>query len=72
MSRRVIEIADSGRYLSVYRGFLKVSADGEELGRVPLDDIDVLMLSGHGNALSTNVINALLDRGAVIVVCGSN
>lgn len=72
MSGRVIEIADSGRYLSVYRGFLKVAAEGVELGRVPLADIDVLMLSGHGNALSTNVINALLDQGAVIVVCGSN
>ena len=31
----LVEVAENGRYLSVHRGFLKVSEKGEELGGVP-------------------------------------
>ncbi len=39
MIGRIVEIAEDGRYLSVMRGFLVVSNEGNEIGRVPLDDI---------------------------------
>ena len=48
----IVEIADSGRHLSVFRGFLKVSENGTELGRVPLDDITALVLAGPQITLS--------------------
>lgn len=72
MVGRVVEIADTGRHLSLYRGFLVVKAEQQEQGRVPLSDISVLMLSGHGNSLSTNMVNKLLENGSMIVFCGSN
>ena len=36
---RVVEIASDGLYLALYRGFLKVTKDGSEIGRIALDDI---------------------------------
>ena len=52
MLNRVIEIAEDGRYLSVERGFLKVSTKTEELGRVPLDDIATLIVTARDASLS--------------------
>jgi CRISPR-associated protein Cas1 len=68
----LVEIAESGRHLSVHRGFLKVSEEREEIGRVPLDDITALILTGHQTTLSKNLMVELADRHAVIVTCGQN
>lgn len=72
MNRRIIEIADRGQYLSTHRGFMVVNKGKEERGRVPLADIEVLMLTSQGNSLSTNLIHALLEQNAMIVFCGPN
>lgn len=72
MITQVVEVADDGRYLSKYRGFLKVEAKGSELGRVPLDDITCLILSGHQISLSKNLLVALAERKTPIITCGSN
>lgn len=68
----VVDIAGDGRHLSVYRGFLKVSADGGEIGRVPLDDITALLLTARQVTLSRSVMTELMARKAVIVTCGDN
>lgn len=68
----VVEIAEDGRHLSLYRGFLKVSDPGGEIGRVPLDDITALILSAPQLSISKNVMTALLERKAVIVISGHN
>jgi len=70
----LVEISSKGRHLSVYRGFLKIT-DLElesELGRVPLDDIDALILSGYQITLSKNLMVELAERKAIIVTCGKN
>ena len=67
-----MEVADEGRHLSVFRGFLKVTQDDTELGRVPLDDITALILSGPQITLSKNLMVELSERKAIIVVCGKN
>jgi len=72
MIGRVIEIAQDGRHLAVDRGFLTVSACGEEVGRVPLDDIGVVIVNAHGITYSNNLIVRLAERGAGVVVCGAN
>lgn len=72
MIGRVIEIAQDGRHLSTDRGFLTVSADGAEAGRVPLDDICVVVVNAHGVTYSNNLIVRLAERGAGVVVCGAN
>lgn len=68
----IVEVADSGRHLSVFRGFLKVADDSGEIGRVPLDDISALVLSGPQVTLSKRLMTELAERKAVIVTCGRN
>jgi CRISPR-associated protein Cas1 len=69
---RLVEIAEDGRHLGKDRGFLTVSARGEELGRVPLDDLGGVIATGHGTTLSLNLAAALSERGLPLVLCGAN
>ena len=52
MIGRVIEIANDGRHLARSRGFMTVSVNGEEQGRIPLDDIAVLLCNARGMTYS--------------------
>jgi CRISP-associated protein Cas1 len=72
MIGRVIEIASDGRHLAVLRGFMTVSAEGKEVGRVPLDDIGVLLCHAHGLTYSNNLLVELSQRGTSVVLCGAN
>lgn len=72
MTERVIEIAEDGRWLSRRRGFMKVSADGEVIGQVPLDDIACLVITARGVGYSNSLVTALAERGAGMVICGQN
>lgn len=72
MIGRIVEIAEDGRHLARHRGFLTVSAEGEELGRIALDDIAAVIASAHGVTYSNNLLVALAERGAPLVVCGPN
>jgi len=69
---RLIEVADDGRHLGKDRGFLTVSAKGEEVGRVPLDDLGGVIATGHGTTLSLNLAAALAERNIALVLCGTN
>ena len=72
MLNRVLEIYEENRYLSLSRGFIVIQHGSEELGRVPLDDIGVLLLSAQSVTFSKNILNALAERGCVTVLCGKN
>ncbi|MDE0409767.1 MAG: type II CRISPR-associated endonuclease Cas1 [Alphaproteobacteria bacterium] len=72
MIGRIIEIAEDGRHLAKARGFLTVSADKAEIGRVPIDDVGAVIASAHGITYSNNLLTALAERCIPLVVCGSN
>ena len=72
MTGRIVDISGDGRHLSLKRGFLQVRHEGEELGRIPLDDIDAVIANGHGLTYSNNLVLALAKRGAAFVLCGPN
>ncbi len=75
MVGRIVEIAGDYRNLSLTRGFLLVKdskGDKEELGRVPIDDIDALIANGHGLSYTNNLLVALAKQGAPFILCGSN
>lgn len=72
MIGRVVEIAEDGRHLSIERGFMVVRADGRELGRVPLDDIGVVLVNAHGVTYTNNLVLALAERAVAMVLCGPN
>ncbi|WP_213774773.1 type II CRISPR-associated endonuclease Cas1 [Bradyrhizobium sp. dw_78] len=69
---RIVDISTDGQHLSAYRGFLVVNKDREEIGRIPLDDVAAVIVHAHGITWSTNLVVALAERGALMVLCGSN
>lgn len=69
---RVVEIADNGRHLAKDRGFLSVLVAGEEIGRVPLDDIAAVVATAPGTTLSCVLVAELAARGIPFTVCDRN
>jgi len=69
---RVVEISEDRRHLSKSRGFMTVSEGNVELGRVPLDDISAVITTAHGITYSNNLLVAMAERCAPLVVCASN
>ena len=51
---------------------MQVKKEGEEVGRVPLADMSVLLWSSLGSSISSRLISALLDNNVMIVFCGEN
>lgn len=72
MIGRVIEIASEGQHLARQRGLMTVSCNGAETGRVPLDDIGVLLCNARGLTYSNDLLVELAKRGAAVVLCGAN
>ena len=66
---QIIDIAEDGRHLSRYRGFLKVSEAGKEVGRTPLDQIVSVIVHGHGTTWTTALLVELANRGIPVVLC---
>jgi CRISPR-associated protein Cas1 len=69
---RVVDIATDGRHLAAHRGFMIVSEQKQEVGRIPLDDIAAVIVHAHGVTWSTSLAVALAERGAPLVLCGPN
>ncbi len=67
---RVVEIAEEGRHLSKHRGFLVIARHGEELGRVPLDDLASVIATAPGTTASCALLAELASRGVPFVLCG--
>jgi CRISPR-associated protein Cas1 len=72
MLGRIVEIEGEGRRLSLDRGFLSVAGPDGLLGKVPLDDIEAVILSNPAASFTSQIIAALAHRGAPVVVCGDD
>jgi CRISP-associated protein Cas1 len=68
----VVEIATDGRHLSISRGFLVVAERGEEVGRVPMDDVAAVVANAHGLTYTNNALIELSGRGVPVILCGPN
>ena len=55
MLNRVLEIAEENRYISLDRGFIVIESKGKELGRIPLDDVAVLLLYAQNITLTKKI-----------------
>lgn len=69
---RIVDIATDGRHLSAHRGFMIVSEERREVGRVPLDDVCAVVVHAHGVTWTTSLAVALAERGALLLLCGPN
>lgn len=72
MVGRVVEISTDNRHVSVVRGFLKVTHEGQEIGRVPFDEISAVIANAHGLTFSNNLLTRLSEKGIPAVLCGHN
>ncbi len=71
MLRRIVEITGEGKRLSLDRGFLTISNAEGHLGSVPLDDIEAVIAASPSVSYSGQLIDALANRGAPLVICGN-
>ncbi|MCF1502456.1 type II CRISPR-associated endonuclease Cas1 [Afifella sp. H1R] len=70
--QRVVDLSTDGLHVAVHRGFLMVSKDREELGRVALDDIGGVIAHAHGLTWSNTVFTRLSERAVPVVLCARN
>ena len=72
MLHKVLEINSDDRYICLDRGFVCIKSGEEVVGKVPIDDVGVLLLSSQQITLSKNVLNALCENGCITILCGKN
>lgn len=72
MQNRIVEISTDGIHLSLYRGFLKLSKEREEIGRVGLPDIGAVIVRGYGASLSLNLAARLAEENIPLILCGAD
>jgi len=73
MLGRIVEIAEEGRHLSVYRGFMLVSDKEQgEIARIALDDIAVILAHAHQLSYSNTLLLECCARGIGFVFTGAN
>lgn len=71
MTERILEISQEGLRLSLERGFLIVSREQEEIGKIPLDDLLGVIINSHQSLLSKNILVELARRNVAVVFCDS-
>ncbi|MBN8959741.1 MAG: type II CRISPR-associated endonuclease Cas1 [Rhizobiales bacterium] len=69
---RVVDLSTDGLHVAVHRGFLTVSKDRQEMGRVALDDIGGVIAHAHGLTWSNTVFTRLSERAVPVVLCAAN
>ena len=69
MIHQAIEITGDSRHLKKYRGFLVVCEGDRELGRLPLDDLEVVLVATRGMTCTSGLLNELADRCIPLVLC---
>ena len=72
MIKRTIEISGRGNHLSISQGSLIVSRNDEQLGRVPLEDLGLLILDAADTTYTHWVLTEVLASGGGVVLCGRN
>lgn len=70
--QRVVDLSSDGLHVAVHRGFLTVSKEREEVGRVALDDIGGVIAHAHGLTWSNTVFTRLSERAVPVVLCAPN
>jgi len=67
--KRTIEVSTRGTRLSLVDSRLLVQKDADILGKIPFEDIGVLVLDSTGIELSSGTLKALADAGAALLSC---
>lgn len=72
MIKRTLEISRQAVHLSVRLGQLVLRHEGEIVGRVPCEDIGVVLVDHPQTTYTHAALTRLADAGATVVLCGSD
>ncbi len=78
MVEHVVELAQNGSHVSLWRGFMRVEntrpPDGGEPTRrdVPLDLLQAVVMTAPQGSISRNLLAELAERNIPLIVCGKN
>lgn len=68
MAHRIVEITQN-HYLSVERGFLRISQDKQLIARLPIDSVGALILHSDGPICSVNTLHRMAQEKIPVVIC---
>lgn len=71
MIKRTVAI-DNPAWLKVKESQLIVEQDGKTVGRIPVEDVGVLIVDHPAVVYTQGCLNALLENNAAVIVCGRN
>lgn len=66
---RVVEVSESGTSVRISDGCLTVAADGVTLGKVPVCEVGVVLLSSPHAMCSVMAISSLAAQGTPVIFC---
>lgn len=70
MIKRTVEVSSEGVFLHLHQKHLVIDCNGEEVSRVPCEDTGILVLDSPALLCTQDILAALADSGACVVVCG--
>lgn len=70
--KRIVDVSQTGRHLARKHGFMTISENGIEIGRIALDEIQALIVHAHGVTYSNSLLISLAETGAITVLCNAN
>ena len=70
MIKRTVEISSEPAHVSIELDQLVLERDGQQLGRIPCEDLGLLMVDHQGASYSHAALAALMRCDATVVVCG--
>ena len=72
MLNNILEINNDGYTLTVYRGFLRIKAEGEIKSDLPLDSLSCIVISANQVIYTHAFLQRLLEDNIPLIICGKN
>lgn len=70
MIKRTVDISEGPAFLCIEADQLVLKREGEEIGRVPCEDIGLLLVDQRAVTYTHSALTRLLHHGAAVVLCG--
>ncbi len=72
MIKRTIDISKGPTYLAIEDDQLVLTRERQEVGRIPCEDIGILLIDHYATVYTHSVLTRLMRHGAAVVLCGEN
>lgn len=72
MIKRTIEISGRGNHLYISDGSLCIRRGKQVVGRIPLEDLGLLILDSPGTTYTHSLLTDVLNSGAAVLPCGKD